>query len=258
MCRLLCVATKGIVPHQVTSDFKRLARLGKSPPGTEKGHRSGWGVGYFPGGILRLVREPGDAFTSVRYDEVSHMAGSNPDVRVLLAHLWNAPSKELLENKDRIPPLRGTDATGREWLFAFDGNMGERRKTGEPYVVDILKETPAQRILREILAGMPKTDEKGTAAREAVIGTLRKVLRQTAEEYQYQHLNLALTDGSAVYLTRFVDKEADWNEIHFCRMNRSIVGCSEPLENIEAKWEQLANRQMLVFDYGLNITKAGL
>jgi predicted glutamine amidotransferase len=258
MCRLLCVATKGIVPNQVMSGFKRLSRLGKNPPGAGKGHRSGWGVGYFPGGKLRLVREQGDAYTSVHYDEVSHMAGSNPDARVLLAHLWRAPSKEILDHKDKILPLPGTDGRGVDWLFVFDGDIGERRTTGEPYVVDMLKETPAQRLLRELLAGMPAKKEAGAGTHDAIVAAVGNVLRSTAEQYRYSHLNLALTDGGTVYLARFVDREADWNEIHFCRLNRSIVGCSEPLESVEAKWEPLANRQMVVFDNSLNLTKTGL
>jgi hypothetical protein len=155
-------------------------------------------------------------------------------------------------------PLLGTDAHGNGWLFAFDGSIGERRSTGEPYVVDMLKETPAQRLLRELMAQMPAHDGKGAVAREAVAGAVGKVLRATADDYQYEHLNLALTDGGTVFLARWVDKEADWNEVHFCRMNRSIVGCSEPLGTIESKWEPLAGRQMLVFDNGLNMTKAGL
>jgi predicted glutamine amidotransferase len=258
MCRLLCVATKGIVPNQVMSGFKRLSRTGKNPPGTGKGHRSGWGVGYFPGGRLRLVREQGDAFMSVHYDEVSHMAGSNPDARVLLAHLWSAPSKEVADHRDKLLPLRGTGASGGEWLFVFDGNVGERRTTGEPYVVDMLKETPAQRLQRELMAAMPAPEVNGAVGRDAVASTIRNVLRSTAGEYRYQHLNLAMTDGVAVYLARFVDREADWNGIYFCRLNRSVVGCSEPLENVEAKWEHLDNRQMLIFDSGLNIAKAEL
>jgi predicted glutamine amidotransferase len=258
MCRLLCVATRGIVPNQVMSGFKKLSRRGRNPPGTGKGHRNGWGIGYYPSGKLRLVKELGDAFTNVRYDEAAHMAGSNPDVRVLLANLWSAPSKELLDHREKIPPLQGTDAQGREWLLVFDGKVGERQKTGEPFVVDPLKETAAHRVLREILAAMPPLDGNVAKAREAVIGTVGKVLREISEQYQYTHLNMAITDGSTDYLARFVDNEADWNEVHICRLNRSIVGCSEPLETIEKGWEPLANRHVAFFDSSLNMTKVGL
>jgi len=258
MSRLLCVATRGIVPHQAMGGFKKLSRKGRNPPGTGKGHRSGWGVGYFPGGRLRLVRETGDAFASVHFDEVSHMAGSNPDSRVLLAQLWSSPSRELADRIEAIPPLPGTDGSGRAWLFSFDGDVGERQKTGEPYVVDVSKETPSQRLLREILAAMPAPEGKDGPARNAVAPAVAKVLGATAEQYRFSHLNFALTDGITIYLARFVDREAEWNEVHFCRMNRSILGCSEPLETVEAKWELLANRQMVVFDSGLNMTKAAL
>jgi predicted glutamine amidotransferase len=258
MSRLLCVATRGIVPHQAMGGFKRLSRRGRNPPGTGKGHRSGWGVGYFPGGRLRLVRETGDAFASVHFDEVSHMAGSNPDARILLAQLWSAPSLKTAERMEAIPPLPGTDGGGRQWLFGFDGDVGERKKTAEPYVVDMSKETPAERLRREILAAMPPPEGKSGPPHNAVAAAVANVLGATAEQYRFSHLNCVLTDGSKVYMARYADREAEWNEIHFCRMNRSILGCSEPLETVEAKWEPLANRHMLVFDSGLNMTKAAL
>jgi len=258
MSRLLCVATKGIVPHQATGAFKRLSRTGINPPWITKGHRSGWGIGYFPAGKLRLVKEPGDAYASVRYDEASHMAGSNPDSRVLLAHLSSAPYRENMGHREGIPPILGWDQSGRHWLLTFDGEIGERQRTGEPYVVDPSKETPAQRLLREILALIPPPEGKGTVSRDAVCAAVGNVLRSTAGEYKCPHINVALTDGGVAYLARLVDKEADWNSVHVCRTARSIIACSEPLEGFEGRWDPVANGQMLVLDTGLNLAKAKL
>jgi len=258
MCRFLCVATKGIVPHQAMSGFKRLARRGRNPPGTGKGHRGGWGVGYYPGGRLRLVKEFGDPTCSVRYDEVSHMAASNPDARVLLGHLWSSPAKQLSEHKEMIAPFQGFDAAGHEWIFVSDSSIGVKRITGEPYVVDPVKETCPQRLFRELSARMLPAPGGGPASRDAVISALKMVLDHTAQEYEFGHLNLAMSNGTTVYMARYVDKEADWNEAHFCRLPRSIVGCSEPLETIDGKWEPLADRQVIIFDNGLNMSKAKL
>jgi predicted glutamine amidotransferase len=186
------------------------------------------------------------------------MAGSNPDARILLAQLWSAPSREAAERREAIPPLPGKDGGGRQWLFGFDGDVGERKKTGEPYVVDMSTETPAQRLQREVLAAMPPSKGVHGPPHNAVAAAVAKVLGATAEQYRFSHLNFAMTDGSTVYLARFVDREAEWNEVHFCRMNRSIIVCSEPLDTVECTWELLENRHMLVFDSGLNMTKAVL
>jgi len=254
MCRLLCIATKGIIPHTAMSGFKRLARKGKNPPWSKSGPRSGWGIGYYPGGKLRLVHEFGDATTSVRYDEVSHMASSNPDARVLLGQMLCTPSRELLERRDKLAPFSGADTVGKQWLFAFDGRVGENRNTGEPFAPDPVKEMAFERIFREILAGL----RGGSSGQEEVRATIGRVLKATAADYRYDHLNLALTDGNTVYLARYVDAETDWNELNYCRTARAIIGCSEPLPTIEQKWEKLGNRQLLHFDRELDFQRTDL
>jgi hypothetical protein len=200
------------------------------------------------------VHEFGDAFTSVHYDEVSHMASSNPDARVLLGQLWSSPSKQLLDHKEKIPPFPGKGPAGKEWLFAFDGNVGNHRAGGEPFAPDRVKEMCSERVFRELLPKLPG----GTADPKAVTAILGAHLRQTAEAYEYEHMNLALTDGKTVFLGRFVAREADWNEVSFCKTGRAVIGCSEALSSVEHKWEKLANRQLVVFDTGLGISKLEL
>ncbi len=254
MCRFLCIATKGIIPHTAMSGFKRLARQGKYPPDEKRGPRSGWGVGYFPNGKVRLVREFGDAFTSVHYDEISHMSSSNPDARVLIGQLWSSPSKELLVHGEKIAPFLGKGAAGKEWLFAFDGTIGNHRATGEPFAADPVREMVSERVFRELLAELPG----GAADRKTVAAVLGAYLRRTAETHEYRHMNLALTDGKTVFMARFVDGEADWNEVVFCKTGRAVIGCSEALPSIDQKWERLGNRQALVFDPALDTQKLEL
>jgi hypothetical protein len=211
-------------------------------------------MAYFPQGKSRVVREFGDAFTSVRYDEISHMAASNPDTRVLLAQLWASPSKELLGRADRLPPLAGSDADGREWLLVFDGRVGANKRTGEPYTPD----PPGQMSSEKVFSGILKNLGNGPARPEIVRDAVKAVLDGVADAYAYDRLNLALTDGTAVYLARCVDKEAEWNEMWYTRLPRALVGCSEPLKTIEQPWERLGNRTMLVLDPAQNLRRMEL
>jgi predicted glutamine amidotransferase len=201
-------------------------------------------MAYFPQGRARTVREFGDAFTSVRYDEISHMAASNPDARVLLAQLWASPSRQLLGRADRLPPFAGSDAAGREWLLAFDGRVGGNKRTGEPYTPDPLGQMCSEKVFSAILQNLQGGPPGHGRVREAVKASLDSV----AAAYEYDHLNLALTDGTAVYLARYVDKEAEWNEMWYTRLPRALIGCSEALKTVEQRWERLDNRRLLVFD----------
>jgi len=252
MCRLLCVATGGIVPHQAMSAFKRLSREGRERPGGMGGYRTGWGIAYFPGGRLRLVRELGDAYSSVRYDETAHMTGSNPEVRLLIGNLWGAPSKELAlgpSGRERVAPFPGTDREGNQWIFAFDGRVGPSREGGEAFAPSPVKETEGQRVFREILGGLPPRRD----APEAVAELLRGAVRRIARDYSVEAINFALSDGRWIFLGRFVEKEEPWNELHLCRTPKAVVGCSEPLAVEGWRWDPLGRRELAAFNEGLEV-----
>jgi predicted glutamine amidotransferase len=235
------------------SGFKKLARKARNPPGQKSLPRSGWGVAYYPGGQLRAVREFGDACTSVHYDEVSHMASSNPDARVLLGQLWASPSKELLAHREKLAPFAGRDADGKEWVLSFDGMVMNDRTNGEPFMPDPVKQMCSERVFAAILQNLG-----GKADHGSVRNAIKTALDDVAAAYEYGHLNLALTDGTAVYLARYVDKEAEWNGIWYCKLPRAMIGCSEPLQTLEQKWERLENRRLLVFDPAQNLAKLEL
>ncbi|MEM2868815.1 MAG: class II glutamine amidotransferase [Thermoplasmata archaeon] len=252
MCRLLCIATRGIIPHQAMASFKRLSREGRERPGEPGGHRTGWGAAYFPGGALRMVRELGDAFSSVRYDELTHMTGSNPEVKLLVAHLWRAPSKELASGplaRERVAPFVGIDREGNSWVFAFDGRIGASREGGRPFAPSPEKEMDSQRVFRHILGRMPPPTGSPEDAAYAVAATLRELARG----YSFDALNFALSDGRWIHLARFVEREESWNELHICKTPRALIGCSEPLKVEGWTWESLPSRAVLSFNDGLEV-----
>lgn len=210
-------------------------------------------MAYYPGGRLYAVREIGDAHTSVHYDEISHMAASNPDARILLAQLWAAPAKAPTGHADRLAPFAGRDGSGREWLFAFDGLAGNDRKTGEPFAPEPLAQMCSERIFQSVLKHLG-----GAAGPQQVRDAVKGALEGVAAAFEFDHLNLAVSDGTAVYMARYAERESEWNELWYARLPRALVGCSQPLKTVEHPWEKLENRRLVVFDPAQNIQKLEL
>jgi hypothetical protein len=210
--------------------------------------RAGWGVAYFPGGKARVVREYGDAHNSVHYDETSHMASSNPDARVLLAQLCAARPRGLANHGEGLAPFSGRDAAGRDWLLAFDGSAGANGKTGEPQGADPEPGPSPGRVLSALMGNLG-----GPSGAGGVRAAIKSAMDAVAGDLGRGHLNLALTDGAAVYIARHADREADWNALWYVRLPRATIVCSEALPTIDQKWERLGNRKLLVFDPAQNL-----
>lgn len=251
MSRLLCIATRGIIPHLAMGGFKKLSRLGKNRPGAKNGYRDGWGIGYFRDDMAKIVTRLGDAFTSVRWDELTHMTCSNPDVKILLASLRNRGAKSVEELDNRLSPFSLKDAAGKDWLLCFDGDVGADRESGASYTHE--KEIAPFKLLKRIIDLVQETAGKEEGKRAS--GALRKAIGEIAEHHHYDVLNLALSDGHDVYLVRFAEKDDDWSKLYFCKTASAIIGCSEPLQPIDAKWEEIPNRSMVAFDTHLNVHK---
>jgi len=251
MSRLLCIATRGIIPHLAMTGFKKLSRLGRVRPGARGGYRDGWGIGYFSMDMARVQPTLGDAFTSVRWDELTHMTCSNPDVRILLASLRNRGAKSVEGLDNRLSPFREPDANGKHWLLCFDGDIGPHKVSGAVYAHD--KDIAQLKLLKRIIELVQETAVLDGGKRAS--SALRKAICEIAEHHHYDVLNMALSDGHDVYLVRYVDKDEDWNKLYYCKTGTAIVGCSEPLQTIEGQWEELPNRSMIVFDTHLNVHK---
>jgi len=252
MSRLLSIATKGIIPHLAMGGFKRLARHGKNRPGAKGGYKDGWGIGYFLNGRAKVTTHIGDAFTSVRWDELTHMTGSNPEVKVLTASLRNRGRRNLDEMDGILSPFSLKDADGREWLLAFDGDVGPHKSTGDHYTHGT--ELAPFKLLRRILDLVKETAQPQHEGKRAALA-LKKAVCEIAENHHYDVLNLTLSDGHDVYLLRYVEKEEDWNRLFYIKTASAVIGCSEPLQSIEGKWEELPNHSLLIFDIHLGLQK---
>jgi predicted glutamine amidotransferase len=251
MSRLLCIATRGIIPHLAMGGFKKLSRLGRNRSNAGKGYRDGWGIGYFSMDIARIQTRLGDAFTSVRWDELTHMTCSNPDVKILLASLRNKGAKNAEELDNRLSPFCLKDGAGKDWLLCFDGDIGPHKVSGASYTPHT--DIPQMKLLKRIIELVQETANKVEGKRASM--ALGEAIAEIVQHHHYDVLNMALSDGHDIYLVRYVEKEEDWNKLYYCKTGTAIIGCSEPLAPIDGQWEEIPNRSMIAFDTHLNVHK---
>lgn len=66
---MLGIVSKKSAEREWLERFRRLAHTGLLPKG-KKGHKDGWGIGFFDGGVPRVLKEPEDAYQSAFFSEV--------------------------------------------------------------------------------------------------------------------------------------------------------------------------------------------
>lgn len=111
MCELFAMSSR--MPTTVGFSLERLARRG----GAEGPHRDGWGVGYYSGPDILLLREPAAASES---ELVQHIEQHGPPSELVISHIRLATrGKRALQNTQ--PFMR--ELGGRSHLFAHNGEL---------------------------------------------------------------------------------------------------------------------------------------
>ena len=111
MCELFAMSSR--MPTTVGFSLEVFARHG----GAEGPHRDGWGVGYYSGGDVLLLREPVAASES---ELVHHIEQHGPPSELVISHIRLATrGKRALQNTQ--PFMR--ELGGRSHLFAHNGEL---------------------------------------------------------------------------------------------------------------------------------------
>ena len=111
MCELFAMSSR--MPTTVGFSLESLARRG----GAEGPHRDGWGVGYYSGRDVLLLREPVAASES---ELVQHIEQYGPPSELVISHIRLATRGErALQNTQ--PFMR--ELGGRSHLFAHNGEL---------------------------------------------------------------------------------------------------------------------------------------
>ena len=111
MCELFAMSSR--MPTSVGFSLESLARRG----GAEGPHRDGWGVGYYSGPDVLLLREPGAASES---GLAHHIKQHGPPSELVISHIRLATRGErALQNTQ--PFVR--ELGGRSHIFAHNGEL---------------------------------------------------------------------------------------------------------------------------------------
>ncbi len=117
MCELFAMSST--VPATVNYSLERFARHG----GLTQANRDGWGIGYFEGGDVRLIKEPAPASDS---PWVRFIAERELESHCVIAHVrWATQGGATLENTHPFE----RELAGRRHVFAHNGSLDDVEHT---------------------------------------------------------------------------------------------------------------------------------
>lgn len=185
MCELFAMSSRW--PTSVGFSLERLARRG----GAEAPHRDGWGVAYYAGNDVSLMREPAPASES---DLVRYIERCGPPSDLVISHIRLATTgKPLLHNTQPFARELG----GQMHVFAHNGDLpGIAEPVGR---FRALGETDSERAfcaLLEVLAPLwDAVDEVPTLA------TRSRAIADFARQHRaLGTCNFLYADGDALFL----------------------------------------------------------
>lgn len=209
MCRMLAFMGNPGQVEELLLTFQKLALYGNSTDG--KGHKDGWGIGYYSHGIV-LTKKAECAAESTEYARAAFRA-SREAPHILLAHLRKAsPNTPVTDGE--VHPFQAD-----HYLFCHNGSITQ--KDGQP-----LGET-----LDSILFFKRIRETSFTEAVTHFRG------------YKYTSLTCILTDGAIIWAYRECSEKEDYYTLYYCHHHNSVIVCSEPI--LDYHWTPLANRQLI-------------
>ncbi|WP_036300053.1 class II glutamine amidotransferase [Methylomarinum vadi] len=202
MCELFALSSR--IPTTVGFTLERLARRG----GIEGPHRDGWGVAFYEGADVFLLREPRAAAQS---DLVRYIERHAPPSQLVVSHIRRATRGE--------PALRNTQPFVRELggythVFAHNGELGgiERRRDFLPGRFRPVGDTDSELVFCSLL---DRLDDLWTAAGGCLPPLperLEVVAAFAGELREFGPANFLYADGDALFAHAHRRIQADGHE----------------------------------------------
>jgi predicted glutamine amidotransferase len=209
MCRMLAFMGNPGQVEELLLTFRKLALYGNSIDG--KGHRDGWGIGYYSPGIV-LTKKAECAAESTEYAKAAFRAAREAP-HILLAHLRKASPKTPVTDGE-VHPFQAD-----YYLFCHNGSITQ--KDGQPLGVTL-----------DSILFFKKIRE--TSFIEAIT---------YFRDYKYTSLTCILTDGANIWAYRECSEKEDYYTLYYCHHHNSVIVCSEPI--LDCHWIPLANKQLI-------------
>lgn len=220
MCRMLAFAGHFRI-EDLLCRFQRLSISGKSLD--DKGHRDGWGIGYYTDTGCTLFKKAECAATSKKYVEIVEIAKrENP--HVFLAHVRKASPQTPVTDREAHPFQRDN------YLFCHNGSISAPD-------------------------GKPFTELDSVLFFDRVMETSLKEAATYFRAFQYTSLTCLLTDGHTIWAYRdFEEKEREKEEyytLYYLKTKEFVLFCSEPI--IEGEWILMKNRELITCSPDLSL-----
>lgn len=207
MCRMLAFTGQYRTVEDLLYKFQKLAVTGKSLDG--KGHRDGWGIGWYNNGVHLLKKA--ECATSNNYlDAVKAATHGGP--RLLLAHIRKASPGTPVTDKEAHPFQEGN------YLFCHNGSLYSR--DGQP-----LPELDTVLFFKKI---------QETSLKEAIT---------YFKNFKYTSLTCLLTDGDTLWAYRDFTEKEDYYTLYYLKTDKFILFCSEPI--LPGRWVLLKNGELV-------------
>lgn len=210
MCRMLAFTGRTSSMLDILLQFQKLSLHGKSTD--SKGHRDGWGIGYYTGNTITLFKKAECAATSGQYmTAVETVVKRTP--HVLMAHLRKASPGTPVTIKETHPFKVNTH------LFCHNGSI--YRPDGTP----LGKELDSILFFKKIME---------SSLKEAVFHF---------RNCTYTSLTCLLTDGSTIWAYRDFREKEEYYTLYYMKTDEFVLFCSEPL--LQKKWTLLENGELV-------------
>jgi len=226
------IGTPGMIADLLLK-FGQLSLFGMSLDG--KGHRDGWGIGYYPPcsdpspdsdpGPPHLVKRAECALDSSTYgDTVHRVEAAGPSV--VLAHLRKASPDTPVTIHETHPFLHGT------MLFCHNGTIFS---SGNQPLGPGLDSVQLFQKIREC--------------------SLEKAI-SFFWDYQYTSLSCMLTDGDTIWAYRDFRKDEEYYTVYYLASDSCVILCSEPL--FPGGWRLLQNHELVSVSHDFQVRSTKL
>ena len=199
MCELLAMSSR--IPTTVGFTLERLARRG----GLEGPHRDGWGVAFYDGPDVFVLREPKAAAHSDLGHFIEH---STPPSELVISHIRLAThGKAALKNTQPFQKALG----GRVHIFAHNGELTglEQEIKYLPVCFKPVGETDSELAFCELLYRLSAVWEEAGSSMPTIGARMEKIVTFAAELRTMGLANFMYSDGDVLFVHGHRRKQAN-------------------------------------------------
>lgn len=208
MCRMLGLLGRYDSVLHLLLRFGSLSTTGNSPDG--KGHKDGWGIGYYSQSIT-LLKEATCAAESNHYGKaVKRVARATPVI--VLAHVRKA-SPETPVTIEEVHPFQKNN-----YLFCHNGSIYQKNGSSLGNKLDSI------------------------IFFDTIMTTSIKESIYYFRNGEYTSLNFLLTDGKKIWAYREYTEKESYYTLYYLKTDDFILFCSEPI--IDGDWVLLDNKEL--------------